>query len=271
MFQRNGIDYTEAPNSRSRTVEVLTVILQTRKNSGWNLLNSWRDGEFCAPIPDDPAVGGWLDLESSSSQPAEAYDTVTMVLKVKKPRIFWRTADRTDPVYVPASTPLELPLERAPNYRAKWNNDLYLLTPEGDPPAAAPNQWETATTPGTFTDNGFTWAIAESSPGDGWELFIYRTKPGQQAFIWYSYTMTETLYFRSLSRAVSAQKLSGTLAAPGYAGPFEKDPEKWLVQSSAVQESGEDLFALNSVYLYAPDGWDTDTYTPNNRKEQENA
>lgn len=261
MYNRYGYDYTELPNSRSQNKNTITVILQTKKNYGWYLLDTWRDGAYCQPVPDDLKVGGWLDLDACAVQPAEAYDTVTLVLQKKKPEIYWSTSDRSDPVYVPSSTPLELPLERAPNYLAKWNNDLFLQTPEGDLPTDPPNQWNTLKHPDVFTADGYTWSIAPQSPGDGWKLFLPRTKPGQETFLFFSGTITETIFFRSLKKASQAQLLTGILAVPGFTGIFPATVGKWLVQSSSVTESGDDLYALTTVYLYAPGGWDTDIYT----------
>lgn len=258
MYNRIGIDYTESPTSRAETVTTLTITLQTRKNKGWTLLRSWRDGTYIQPIPDDLSVGGWLDLDASNSAPAEAYDTVTMVLSKEQPRIKWSTPDRSDPEYVTGNTAMELPLERNKKYKANWNNNLYYNSETGTP-AAVPDIWDTAKNAGYYTISGIVYALAADPPGDNWVLLRSRTKSAE-VWIFYQFAVTETIYFRSRSRANDAMLDVGTLAAPGYTGNKPSDYFRWIVQSASVSEAGEDLFALTTVYGYAPYGWDPDLY-----------
>lgn len=258
MYNRIGIDYTESPSSRAETVTTLTITLQTRKNKGWTLLRSWRDGTYILPIPDDLSVGGWLDLDASSVAPAEAYDTVTMLLNKERPRIKWSTPELSEPDYVTGNTAMELPLERSKKYKANWNNNLYYNKTTGTP-TDPPEIWTTATNAGYYTVDDVVYAISPTSPGEDWVLLASRTK-SSEAWIFYQFTVTETIYFRSRRRANAAMLDAGTLAAPGYTGNKPSTTVCWIVQSASVSEAGEDLFALTTVYGYAPYGWDPDLY-----------
>lgn len=258
MYNRIGIDYTEAPTSRAQKTNTLTIILQTRKNCGWRLLRSWRDGQYVQPIPSDLTVGGWLDLDASSVAPAEAYDTVTMVLNKEQPRILWSTPDKSAPNYTTSSTPMELPLERNKKYRAQWNNNLYYNKQTGSP-TEPPPIWTSATAAGYYTIDGVVYLFAQDPPSDDWELLKSRTKQAE-TWMFYSYTVTEVLFFRSRTRANKEMLDAGTLKAPGYTGTKLQHDFLWLVQNSTVTESGDDIYALTTVYMYAPYGWDPDLY-----------
>lgn len=156
----------------------------------------------------------------------------------------------------PSTNVLEKPLESSPNYRAKWNWDLYAAT-EALP---VPAWWDTA----TDTDDdivsggassGYLWA--KSYPGEGWYKIKTRTKPGQEVFYVPSFTVVERTYYRKKTDAQAVLQTVATKVEP--VEKFGYTTGEWLVLLADLFFDGK--FWVATVTYQHADEWDSDLYS----------
>lgn len=255
---RTGIKYTEKPESRRFQGESLTLTLLCPKNQGRQLLLSWTDAHWISPVGDPQAAGYYLQ-SSSTVQPAECYDTVTLELNINRPvdQLTLVYSKSSGTLYGCDASTMAEPLENAPNFRTCWKYNLYQQVDQSNPGTTVPAWWGTATTLVTG-DANYAWG--QSTPGAAWPGYIWllikeATKPQVNAYLVPSATVTETRIYSSYQDAVNAVKAVGKKATPGKT--FDNEGE-WLILRSPVQQV-ENGWQVTVTYQNATK-WDDDLY-----------
>lgn len=168
---------------------------------------------------------------------------------------------------------IEEPLEAHINYRAIWNNDLYVAVEASNNTKRTGestvddmmNMMSPTALHLTYT---FPYVFATDNPGaflyrntEGievehlWELEKSRIKPGQEYFLIPQPVVYERIYFKRKKKAeqnlTTAAKIKKPKETFSYSG-------EWLCQPDGVSNDG-DYYVTNNTYLYAI-SWDKDMY-----------
>jgi hypothetical protein len=155
---------------------------------------------------------------------------------------------------------VELPLEKHPSYRTKWNFDLWGNSSTGSAPSA-PSWWSTAAS--RSDADGVTWHWSKDrppDPGDGsrWFLVKPRTKDGVEGYLVVQPVVSARKYCKKLSDAEAFLRTSVARAVPGETFGFASATKNWLASPVGIDNDGEYWVAENR-YQFA-DEWDSDLY-----------
>lgn len=222
---------------------------------------------------DMPAVG---DFDATygyfrgyrSSFPNPAYLTVELTYDSEGTVVNFSPADG-DTEYWAETKGEEVPLEFSPNYRTKWNYNLYAVADgkaartTADFPGGAAG-YNAATDLSDLNGNDeFKWS--KGDPGIDWLLVAGKEKPGQEFFLRPARVVFRRDYHRTQVAAENDLQTVGTLLdPPELFGLSASTPtvKRWLVSSSNTQYDGKYL-VTETEYLYSAstDGWDQDLYS----------
>jgi hypothetical protein len=158
---------------------------------------------------------------------------------------------------------VEKPLETHPDYRTKWNYDLYGWSANTTPPSA-PAFWTSATdksgADGVAASGGFYWGQTRPpDPKEGyWHKIKDRTKAGVEAYIIPQPVITARKFCKSEDVAVAFLPSTIAKSAPGNTFGWSSSDAKWLKSPVGIQNDGE-FFVAHVEYQYA-DSWDSEIY-----------
>lgn len=164
---------------------------------------------------------------------------------------------------------MEKPLETSPNYRVRWNYDLYQsYSQDSSLMSIIPAWWETATEQSdTIASIDYRWAktqppdFVENDKNYSWMKICDRTKPGVEAYQYPQPVVVASRFFKKKRKALQelANKIPGTRATPKELFDLPADVKYWLYQPSGLYPDG-DYWVLKEEYLYVDNEWDGDIY-----------
>lgn len=269
----SGVTCRELVGSRSRNGQNQTLVIWCDKADAATVFGAFNDTAYYSHIGTGTTISlvGYFQRNMSSIQHTETYSILRLVFSDTQGVSYSTTGGSSvkfDPVYRLDCRAAERPIEEHPDYKAKWNNNLYYLRGMDDTSAlpAVPSWYDTDTSADTVHDSTEPglWRWAKNPPTTQKKDFYYvqiapKIKPGVEAYAESEKVVQQNIRYKQPTAANADIEAVDKLKAPPETFGLPNTQTCWRVVSATVQEDGKYLTVCNQ-FAYRPEGWDTDIY-----------